>query len=140
MKLASHRTDWRRHTLALAITTATLALFGSGCTITEKGTPAPRSTRMTVGVTTKAQVYDQLGVPTEIAYDGKESILVYRLEKGRGLTLGGGYGMMPLLLISHTHVGTDVFAIRIGADNKVASVRGVRGSDLVSYALWPFGD
>ena len=32
------------------------------------------------------------------------------------------------------------FSVRIGADGKVASVNRFRGSDQISYGLWPFGD
>ncbi len=136
----SSRTDVlrRRSRLALCLSAGVLCLALSGCTITQMGTPATRP--VTVGVTTKHQVYERLGIPSDITYTDTDTILIYRMQHGKGVALGARAYIVQLLYLGHRHVGTDVFSVRIGADGKVASVSRFRGSDLISYGLWPFGD
>lgn len=128
----------RRSALVLGLAVGVLAL--AGCIHRTRGLPVPSPSRVTPGVTTKSQVYELYGVPTDVfLFQDGSSILLYQQEQVRGRGLGVGFGVFPIVSFSHQHSGVDTLHVVVGPDRVVKKVGVWEQSDLATYRLSPFG-
>ena len=97
--------------------------------------------RIVAGTDTKDTVYRRFGVPDDVFPnpDGG-TLMVYQQQKDVGMTMGGGYGAFPILLIGHSHVGTDMAYVITDANGVVKDVGIRKQSELAVRRMWPFGE
>lgn len=120
---------------------AILLVMLCGCITASVGARPDDVSGIQPGVTNKAGVYDQLGVPTDVfqAGDGYQ-VLVYtrRIKRGMGAGITIGFSANPLLAIGHNHVGSDSWIIVVDQDGVVKSVDAAEYSDEAKRKLSPF--
>ena len=127
-------------TLLPSLGVLTVSLWVAGCATGQRGPDIRNTTGIQAGVTTKKQVYERLGVPTDVfpaPDDGK--VLLYEREEGRGMALGLGYGLFPVIRIGHMHTGSDTLYVLVDREGVVQNVGVTTQATLADYRLWPFG-
>lgn len=113
----------------------------SGCKTGTIGRKIEGFERIVRGKDTKESVYRRFGVPDDIySFPRGSTLLVYERQEDVGMTVGGGLGAFPLLVVGHSHVGTDSAYVIVDARGIVTDVGIRRQSDLASQRLWPFGE
>ncbi len=128
--------------IRLIFALAFLVLLGlTSCTQARIGVRPDDTSAILPGVTTKAQIYDQLGVPVDVFHtSGDFEVLVYtqRIQKGMGVGVTVGFSPFPLLAIGHSQVGTNGWIIVLDQSDVVTSIDAADYSSLAEYKLWPF--
>ena len=114
--------------------------FVSGCKTGTIGRTIDGFEEIVKGEDTKDSVYLRFGVPDDVfPFPGDRTLLVYERKEDIGMSFGGGYGGFPILLIGHSHVGTDSAYVIVDARGIVTDVGIRRQSDLAARRVWPFG-
>ena len=119
------------------ITTLLLPLAISGCTTMHTGIWAYREPLPT----TKAELFDQFGLPDAIRSvpGSSDRWLRYDYSRTKGMTLGARYQALGLIL-ERRHRSVDNVWVRIGPDGGVLEWLPGRSTPELRYRLWPFGD
>ena len=138
----SVRFKWRwfvRAMPALILLSSVLVL--GGCKTGTIGRDISGFERIVAGTDTKDTVYRRFGVPDDVFPnpDGG-TLMVYQQQKDVGMTMGGGYRAFPILLIGHSHVGSEMAYVITDANGVVTNVGIRKQSELAVRRVWPFGE
>ena len=131
---------WIVRTMPAPMLLASFLVLG-GCKTGTIGRDIVGFEQIVRGTDTKDTVYQRFGVPDDLFPnpDGG-TLMIYQRQTDVGMTLGGGYGAFPVLVIGHAHVGSDMAYVVTDAGGVVTDVGIRKQSDLAVRRLWPFGD
>lgn len=89
--------------------------------------------------TTRAELYQQHGIPDAIRIEGDSRWLRYDRTKSKGMTLGARYYLLGLVFGRSQSQG-DRLWVKVDSNDQITAVEPAVNSDDLRYRLWPFGD
>ena len=88
---------------------------------------------------TRAELYQQYGVPDAIRVQGEDRWLRYDHVEAKGMTLGARYYALGFIIGRSQSYG-DHLLVRVNPDDRITAVQPDVNSDQLRYRPWPFGD
>ena len=111
----------------------------AGCTRGKIRIDVPDASVVEVGMS-KVDVYELLGVPTEVFHGDRRKMFFYHQEilRGMHLELSVAAGVPPLVTWGDLDIGSDSLVIMFDEHDEVEFAQFAGYQQLATYGLWPF--